>query len=204
MTVEALLAIPKEALPDAAEALDAADIAGLVDMLDLKADEARYWALLILTARSERAPDVYPYWPRFCAKLESDNSYQRTIGILMLAENARWDAEGAIDKCLNGCIRLIGDVKPITARQAIQALGKIARDAPQTAPRIASALTQFDLGPVRDTMRKLLLLDICRALLSLRARPELADAANSYLLTALSGDILDKAAKKEIRSAMTA
>ena len=202
MNLEALLALPKDELPRAAEDLTAGTIADLVDLLDEKADEARYQALLLLTARAERFPDVLPHWPRFVAKLTSGNSYQRSIGVMMLAANARWADADAVKACLPGCFALLSDEKPITARQAIQALGKIARDAPSAAPQIAQALMGMDILAARETMRKLLLLDACRALLPLVDNPELMDPINAFLMTALSGDILDKAAKKEIRAAM--
>ncbi len=202
MSLEELLALPGDALPEAAETLTAGTIEDLVDLLDEKADEARYQALLLLTARAERFPDVLPYWPRFVGKLSSGNSYQRSIGVMMLAANARWADASAVKACLPGCLRLLADEKPITARQAIQALGRIARDAPSAAPEIARALMAMDVLAARETMRKLLLLDVCRALLPLADSPELKDPVYAFLSAALSGDILDKAAKKEIRAAM--
>lgn len=41
-------------------------------------------------------PDVYPFWDTFRAKLNSDNSYQRSIGIMLIAENTRWDTRDHI------------------------------------------------------------------------------------------------------------
>jgi hypothetical protein len=60
----------------------------------------------------------------------------------------------------------------------------------------------MDILAARETMRKLLLLDACRALTPLMDNPELKDPVYAFLLAALSGDILDKAAKKEIRAAL--
>ena len=202
MNLEALLALPKDELPRAAEDLTAGTIADLVDLLDEKADDVRYQALLLLTARAERFPDVLPHWSRFVVKLTSGNSYQRSIGVMMLAGSARWADVDTVIACLPGCFALLPDEKPITVRQAIQALGKIARDAPSAAPQIAQALMGMDVLAARETMRKLLLLDACRALLPLVENPELRDPINAFLMAALSGDILDKAAKKEIRAAM--
>jgi hypothetical protein len=202
MDLKALLALPRDELPRAAEDLTAGAIAGLVDLLDEKADEARYQALLLLTARAERFPDVLPYWPRFADKLASGASTQRSIGVMMLGANARWADAGAVEACLPACLKLLEDEKPITVRQAIQALGRIARDAPSAAPEIARALMEMDVLAARETMRKLLLLDACRALLPLTNNPELKDPICAFLSAALSGDILDKAVKKEIRAAM--
>lgn len=202
MALDVLLSIPKEDIPSAAEALSAQDIAELVDVLNDKADVPRYQALLLLTARSERFPDVQPHWQTFRAKLSDANSYQRTIGMLMIAENARWAKTEEIEECLDGCLKLILDEKPITARQAIQVLPKIALAAPGVASRIANALMGLDLMNVRETMRKLILLDACRALLTMRRIPDQSEPIDAFLMTALSGDILDKAAKKEIQTAL--
>lgn len=202
MNLEALLALPRDELPRAAEELSAQAIAGLVDLLDEKADEARYQALLLLTERSKRFPDVLPYWRRFCGKLASGNSYQRSIGAMMVAANARWADADAVGACLPACLKLLLDEKPITVRQAIQALGQIARDVPTAAPEIARALMGMDIRSARETMRKLLLLDACRALMPLKDVPELKDPVSAFLMAALSGDLLDRAAKKEIRAAM--
>ena len=173
-------------------------------MLNEKADAPRYQALLFLTARLECFPDVQPHWQAFRAKLTDANSYQRSIGMLLISENARWAKPEEIKACLDGCLKLTRDEKPITARQAIQALPKIAQAAPETAPRAAAALTGLDLLSIRETMRKLILLDACRALIAMRPIPAVSEPIDAFLMTALSGDILDKASKKEIRAAMAA
>ncbi len=201
MTIEELSALPKGDLK-ASESLTAQDVADLVEILNEKADAPRYQALLLLLARSEASPDVLPHWPRFCVKLGDANSYQRSIGIQMLAANARWADGEMVWECLPACLRLIEDEKPITARQAIQSLGKIAAIAPNAAKPVAEALMGLDPASVRETMRKLILLDICHALLPLTGNPDLRDSVQAFLMTALSGDILDKAAKKDIRQAM--
>jgi hypothetical protein len=122
--------------------------------------------------------------------------------MLLIAENARWAGAERIEECLDDCLKLIADEKPITARQAIQSLPKITRAAPQTAPRVASALMGLNLSNIRETMRKLILTDACRALVMMRLTPELSESIDGFLMNALSGDILDKAAKKEIKAAM--
>ncbi len=204
VTLDALIFIPKEDIPSAAEALDAADIGALVKLLEEKADAPRYQALLLLADRSERHPDVFPYWPRFVAKLSNENSYQRSIGILLLAANARWAEASELDECLPLCLRLIGDEKPVTARQVISSLTEIARSQPSCAMPVVRALAEHDVFSVRESMRKSILLDICRALLKLRRLPGVRSIADSRLTDALSGEILDKASKKEIRGAMEA
>lgn len=204
MTLDALISIPKEDIPNAVETLNANDIAALVELLNEKADAPRYQALLLLTSRSERHPDVLPYWPRFVEKLTNENSYQRSIGIMLLGANARWAEESDVEKCLPLCLRLIDDEKPVTARQAITALAQIALAQPACAMPVAKALAAHDILSTRESMRKSILLDICRALVKVRRLPGIRNIADARLMDALSGEILDKAAKKEIRGAMDA
>jgi hypothetical protein len=56
-----------------------------------KDDTFRYKCFLLLQGRSEKYPDVYPYWELFVQKLDSTNSYQRSLGLMLIAENVRWD-----------------------------------------------------------------------------------------------------------------
>ena len=76
-TLDQLLSLPKEALPEAAKALSPEDISELVPLLALKEDDVRYQAFLLLKERSAIAGDVFPYWQTFLEKLQSENSYQR-------------------------------------------------------------------------------------------------------------------------------
>lgn len=88
ITLESLMAIDKEALQEAARDLSSDDIASLIEWLALKDDDIRYRAFLILQCRLVLCDDVYPYWSVLRDKLKSDNSYQRSIGIMLIAENS--------------------------------------------------------------------------------------------------------------------
>jgi hypothetical protein len=108
ITVESMMSIDKSGLQEAAKTIGKEDIAQLVEWLALKDDKIRYQAFLLLQNRVLLFDDVYPYWNIFQEKLQSDNSYQRSIGLMLIAENTKWDTddrlEGAIDEyleCLN-------------------------------------------------------------------------------------------------------
>lgn len=88
-----IMSIADSDLQEAAKKLDKNDIPQLAEMLSLKEDNIRYRAFLLLQNRSMFFDDVYPFWDIFREKLGSDNSYQRSIGLMLIAENARWDAE---------------------------------------------------------------------------------------------------------------
>lgn len=193
------MSIPKSGLQEAAKALQPEDIPQLVDWLNLKDDTVRYQAFLLLQNRSLFCDDVYPYWDILWDKLRSDNSYQRSIGLMLLAENARWDVENRMEDTMDVFLTLLHDEKPITIRQCIQSLGKIASSKPGLNDKIASRLISFDLMSVKETMRKSILLDILNVLSVIRKELK-TDEMESFILNALSGEILDKKSKKQIEA----
>lgn len=197
ITVEELLAIPKDDLPQAAKTLKPQDIPQLVEWLSVRDDSIRYQAFLLLQNRSALICDVYPFWDTLREKLSSENSYQRSIGLMLLAENARWDTEGRMEAAIDEYLTLLKDEKPVTVRQCIQSLGKIAECQPALCPKILHSLLSFDLMAVRETMRKSILLDIIHVLLTIRKTLP-AEEAEAFILNALSGEILDKKSKKQM------
>ena len=78
-----------------AAAFDAENFPALVEQLASTEDKIRYPAFLLLKERSAICADVYPFWDAFDAKLTSDNSYQRSIGAMLVSANARHDAAGS-------------------------------------------------------------------------------------------------------------
>lgn len=199
ITQERIMSIPKSGLQEAAKALQPEDIPQLVDWLNLKDDTVRYQAFLLLQNRSLFCDDVYPYWDILRDKLRSDNSYQRSIGLMLLAENARWDVGNRMEDTLDGFLMLLHDEKPITIRQCIQSLGKIAQAKPGLSDRIASSLISFDLNSVKETMRKSILLDILNVLLVIRQERK-RDEIDGFIFNAVTGGILDKKSKKQIEA----
>lgn len=197
LTQDELLMIVKEELVNFSECLTGDDISQLVEWLSLKDDKVRYQAFLLLQARATFADDVYPYWDTFCSKLKSDNSYQRSIGLMLIAENFRWDAENRFESILDDYLELLNDEKPITIRQCIQSLEKIIALKPEFTERIANRLISFDLMNVKETMRKLILLDILNVI-SVIGKEFRTEEINSYIMNALCGEILDKKSKKQL------
>jgi hypothetical protein len=198
LTVESILEVPKENLPAYAAALGPEDIAQLVIWLALKEDDIRYRAFLLLQEKSRLDSSVYPYFDTFREKLGSENSYQRSIGVMLIAENVRWDTAGKMRGALPAYLKILYDEKPITVRQCIGSLSIIVNTAPVYAEEISKALLMYDVMSVRETMRKLILLDILTVLAEIRkvyGDPKI----DAYLLSALSGEILDNKAKKALQ-----
>lgn len=124
ITAESMMSIEKNDLEEASKKLDTGDIPRLVEWLALKDDNIRYQAFLLLQNRSLFFGDVYPFWDVFRAKLNSDNSYQRSIGLMLIAANIRWDRESRMEDTIGEYLELLNDEKPITIRQCIQSLGR--------------------------------------------------------------------------------
>lgn len=196
MTLEDLMHIDKSDPSEAAKALSADDIKQLVAWLSEKNDEIRYPSLLVLQSRSRMENDVYPYREEFREKLKSDNSFQRNIGAIMIAENARWD-DGWLSGVIGEYLCLINDEKPITVRMCVQHLTKIVPYKPDLHNIIAEKLMALDLNGIRESMRKLVFLDILDILAMIR-KVKTSDGVESYIMDAMVGGMLDKKAKKHI------
>ena len=198
MTTEKLMSISKEDINEAAKRLEKTDLPDLVEMLSLKEDNIRFQAFLLLMSRSAIFDDVYPFWDIFCDKIISENSYQRSIGLMLIAENARWDTRNRTEGIIDDYLVLLQDEKPITVRQCVQSLGKIAAYKPELSCKIASKLISFDISAVRETMRKVILFDILNVLILIRQKYK-TDEMESFIQNALSSGILDEKSKKMIK-----
>ena len=195
------LVTPENAV-DYAAALNAEDVSALVEQLASAEDKIRYPAFLLLKERSAIRADVYPFWDVFDAKLASDNSYQRSIGAMLISANARHDAAGKLRQSLPRYLALLSDPKPITVRQCAQALPEILRAKPEYAEPICDAILLVSLMDYKDTMRKLILLDFLEALLICRTIAP-TPALEEYFFSVLSGSILDDKSKKQLRARLS-
>ena len=180
-----------------AQSLNAQDIKQLVDILSEKDDNIRYAALLALKSRSEKTRDVYEYWDEFAKKLQSDNSYQRSIGLMLLAENAKWDKADKFSTVADIFLFYCDDEKFITARQCIQSLKKIIPYKKQLSEKISENLMKIDIQKRKDTQRKLLLMDILGVLCEIQ-KANFSDKIQEYINKALTGGTLDKKSIKDI------
>ncbi len=115
----------------------------------------------------------------------------------MISENVKWDAENRMEDTIDEYLTSLNDEKPITIRQCIQALGKIAAAKPGLNDKIASGLVSLDLMAIKETMRKSILLDILNVLIIIR-KDYKKDEIENFIQNALSGGILDNKSKKLI------
>ena len=202
ITPENLMSMDKEQFSGTANVLSGSDLSNLVDLLAERDDKVRYRAFLLLQYRSMLFDDAYPFWETFRSKLKSKNSCQRSIGIMLIAENARWDVENKMEASLDECMELLKDEKNTTIRQSIQALGKIAEAKPELSDKIADKLMSMDLSEIKGTMRKSVLLDVLTVLAAIRKRRNNGEI-DSFIFNSLyshSGGILDAKAVRQIQA----
>ncbi len=201
MTVDEMTAIGKDDLEQASKQLTGEDLAQLIDLLSVKEDRIRYQAFLLVQNRSKSFDDVYPFWNVFSQKLKSDNSYQRSIGVMLMAENTKWDKDNRLEQDIGSYLAILGGEKPITVRQCIQSLAKIIPYKPGLHEKIADALIGVELAKLPQTMQKLVLLDILNILMVLKKDVQKAEI-DQFIFGALSGELLDKKSKKQIEAAL--
>ncbi|MBN2050384.1 MAG: hypothetical protein JW760_08085 [Spirochaetales bacterium] len=199
MTADELTKYRLDELGDLAVTLDPEVLPGLVEFLREKDDAVRQRAFLLLEHRSRLCDDTYPFWDRYTELLESENSYHRTIGLHLMADNARWDRDRKFEGDVDRYLSLLHDEKPITIRQCIQALEKIVPYKPALHGTLSVALMGLDLESIRETMQKLVLFDILGVLAEIRKQGT-TETMENYISAALSGGMLDKKSVTVIRS----
>lgn len=188
-----------QAIREISKSLNAEIIAQLVPLLEEKIDDIRYPVFLILKDRSSYSGDVFPYFDVFTEKLNSDNSYQRSIGLMLFAANAQWDNGKKVEENIDKYLNCINDEKPITIRQCIQALANIIPYKKELYPRIMAKLMNFDLNSVKETMRKSILTDILNALILMNKQNK-DDKIIDFIYHTLSGGLLDSKTKKQFEN----
>lgn len=133
-------------------------------LLSEKNNNEAYKALQMLQKECEKSDKVYCYMDKLADMVDIDNSYIRTRGLTLIAYNAKWDKENKIDEIIDEYLKYIEDVKPITARQCIKLLPKIAKNKPELKEDIVSALQKADISIYADSMQPLVYKDIQNSL----------------------------------------
>lgn len=191
--------LPAEYISDLGRILTVDDISMLVAYLEEKDNNLRYRAFLLLQVRSKIHSDVYGYWDELERKLSSSNSYQRSIGLMLIAENVRWDARKKMNGTLTRFLALLHDEKPITIRQCIQSLLLIVRSVSDYHKEICEALLAYDVMSVKESMRKLILMDILGTLLEIQKIMH-DTRIDAYREQALACGMLDRKSIKVIEA----
>lgn len=148
---------------------DGLNIAEWVHMLRCPDNREAYRALQSLQEASDLGDAVYAHIDALIEMMRDSNSYVWTRGLTLIACNAKWDDAGKIDGIIDEYLDHMTDDKPITARQCIKSLPKLAQARPHLIPRIASSLRHADTSAYADSMRPLIQNDIRDALLALNS-----------------------------------
>jgi hypothetical protein len=125
---------------------------------------------------------VYKYWDTFAGMINDHNSYQRSLGLMLISENVRWDKEDKFGTICNDYLKHCDDEKFITARQCIQGLSAICEHSVKYNREIVDALLKIDLKRRKDTQKSLLLMDIIEVLGKV-ASEQKDERVESYLRT---------------------
>ncbi len=132
----------------------------LIDGLMNHDDKIAYEYLKVLEKKSVCSSEVYSFFDNFAEMLESENSYIRTRGFLLIAANTKWDVDNKIDEIIDKLLECISDEKPITARQCIKVLPAIIKYKPGLKDCVVKALENPDLFRYKESMRSLIVRDI--------------------------------------------
>lgn len=136
--------------------------------LEGKDNQVAYACLRALLSLSETSSAVYAHWDALVALMDSDHSYRRARGLLLMAANARWDTDNRLDEVIDRYLTHVEDAKPITARQCIQSLPEVARYKPELTEDIEHALKNARVFRYPGTMQPLIQRDITNALRQIR------------------------------------
>jgi hypothetical protein len=170
MNIDELKSLQKTVIPESAKHLNEKDVDFLFKTLIEKDDTVRYNAFLLLQAHSKESALVYRHWNDLANKLKSDNSYQRSIGVMLLSENVKWDHERKFNLTIDSYLDCCMDEKFITARQAIQGLTKILNTNNSYDKKIKQHLSNLPLEKYKKNQQKLLVKDITQTLKILENR----------------------------------
>jgi len=196
-TLDEVASIDKDTIPSRALSLQQEDIPFLVGLLKEKDDNLRYHALLLLQNRSRSHNDVYPFWDTLTDMFSSSNSYHRSIGLMLIADNVQWDQAGKFDSLVDAYLDFVNDEKPITVRQCVQSLVKIIPHKQHLIAKIQDKLLNIDLSARKETQQKILLMDIL-SVFAVARRYQKDDRVEKYIVSAMTGGVLDKKARAEI------
>jgi hypothetical protein len=117
-----------------------------IDNLGSTDDKIRLDALqTILKITEDKVDWVYEVWDNLVARLDNENSYQRSIAIMVLCNLAKSDTENRVGAILDRLLAHTRDEKFITSRQCILNVWKLALTGRRTKEIVLEHLEkQFD------------------------------------------------------------
>jgi hypothetical protein len=139
-----------------------------IEELSSTDDKIRLDALQATLKLTESKVDwVYEVWDLLLEKLEHENSYQRSIGVMLLCNLAKSDVENRIVDSLDRLLVHTKDEKFITSRQCIQNIWKIAAANKSNCEKVLKHLEKRFVGCVSEKHFNLLRGDIIQSMMAL-------------------------------------
>ncbi|HVP20422.1 MAG TPA: hypothetical protein VMS73_01025 [Anaerolineaceae bacterium] len=112
-----------------------------INLLSSTDDTIRMGALQTILKLTDRQVDwIYEVWDELFDKLKSENSYQRSIGIMVICNLAKSDTQDRLSGCLDLLLAHTRDEKFITSRQCIQNIWKVAAMSRQAQDKVLAHL----------------------------------------------------------------
>jgi hypothetical protein len=131
-------------------------------------DKIRLNALQTLLKITESEVDwIYEVWDYLLEKLDDENSYQRSIGIMMLCNLAKSDTEDRLRSALDRLLVHTKDEKFITSRQCIQNVWKVAATNKSNRDKVLKHLEKRFIECADEKHGNLLRQDIIQSIVSL-------------------------------------
>lgn len=133
--------------------------------LSSKDDNIRMEALhTILHMTDEKVDWVYEVWEDLLQKLVDENSYQRSIAIMVLCNLAKSDGENRMSEVINRLLSHTRDEKFITSRQCLQNVWKVAVVNPALKDKVIVHLEEQYINCTGDKHYNLIRQDIIQSL----------------------------------------
>jgi len=139
-----------------------------IEELSSTDDKIRLDALQSTLKLTESKVDwVYEVWELLLEKLEDENSYQRSICIMVLCNLAKSDIENRLTNSLGRLLVHTKDEKFITSRQCIQNIWKVAAANKSNRDKVLKHLEKRFVECIDEKHYNLLQQDIIQSMLSL-------------------------------------
>ena len=139
-----------------------------IDDLAAANDKIRLDALQALLKMTDvKVNWIYEVWSDLLEKLEHENSYQRSIGILLLCNLAKSDTEDRSKSALDCLLVHTRDEKFITSRQCLQNIWKVAAANKANREKVLTHLEKRFDQCANEKHYNLLRQDIIQSMLSL-------------------------------------
>ena len=144
------------------------DVKKHIENLASTDDKIRLEALQNLLRITESKVNwVYDVWGRLLEKLDHENSYQRSIAIMLLCNLAKSDVENRLGVCLDRLLAHTRDDKFITSRQCIQNIWKAAATNRPNREKVLKHLEKRFTECTNEKHCNLIRLDIIQSMMSL-------------------------------------